>query len=149
MLLKTGEPAPDFVLNTHEGQPFRLSGLRGRKVLLWFYPEAETPGCTLEACSLRDQRGYYDDNDIAIAGVSFDEAERNAGFAARHGLGFPLLSDTDREVALAYGACSDRKARYADRISYLISEAGLIERVYAEVDPRDHAARVLIDVLGL
>ena len=149
MLLKPGEPAPGFTLNTHEGKPLRLSDLRGRKVLLWFYPEAETPGCTLEGCSLRDQRSYYDDNGIAIVGISFDDPERNAAFVARHQFGFPLLSDIDREAALAYGACTDRKARYADRISYLISEAGVIERVYAQVDPRDHAAQVIIDVLGL
>ncbi|MGA2410124.1 MAG: peroxiredoxin [Candidatus Binataceae bacterium] len=149
MLLQAGDPAPGFTLKTHEGKPLSLADLRGRKVLLWFYPEAETPGCTLEGCSLRDQRSYYDDNGVAIIGISFDDVERNAAFAARHQFGFPLLSDSDREVGLAYGACTDRKDRYAARISYLISEEGVVERVYPQVDPRDHAAQVIIDLLGL
>jgi len=148
-LLKPGDQAPDFTLSDHQGAPFTLSASRGRRVLIWFYPEAETPGCTLEGCSLRDQKGYYDESDIAIVGISFDDCERNAAFAAKYRFDFPLLSDPEREVGMAYGACGDRKARYAERISYLIDAEGVIERVYDKVDPRDHAAQVLIDALGL
>lgn len=148
-LLKPGDQAPDFTLMNHDGTPFTLSAMHGRRVLLWFYPEAETPGCTLEGCSLRDHTVYYAENDIAIVGISFDDCERNAAFAAKHQFAFPLLSDPERKVGIAYGACEARKARYADRISYLIDASGMIERVYDKVDPRDHAARVLIDALGL
>jgi peroxiredoxin Q/BCP len=148
-LLKPGDQAPDFTLQSHDGKPFTLGAMRGRRVLLWFYPEAETPGCALEGCSLHDQSSYYDENGIAIVGISFDDRERNAAFAAKYHFDFPLLSDTKRKVGIAYGACENPKARHAERISYLIDAAGLIERVYDKVDPRDHAARVLIDALGL
>jgi peroxiredoxin Q/BCP len=149
ILLKPGDQAPDFTLTSHDGTPFTLSAMHDRRVLLWFYPEAETPGCTLEGCSLRDQSSYYEENDIAIVGISFDDRERNAAFAAKYQFAFPLLSDPERKVGIAYGACEDRKALHADRISYLIDAAGVIERAYDKVDPRDHAARVLIDALGL
>jgi thioredoxin-dependent peroxiredoxin len=148
-LLKPGDLAPDFTLTSHDGRPFTLGMMRGRRILLWFYPEAETPGCTLEGCSLRDQSNYYEENSIAIVGISFDDRERNAAFAEKHRFPFPLLSDPERKVGIAYGACEDRKARHAERISYLIDAAGVIERVYDKVDPRDHAAQVLIDALGL
>jgi thioredoxin-dependent peroxiredoxin len=148
-LLKPGDQAPDFTLLSHDGRPFTLSAMHGHRVLLWFYPEAETPGCTLEGCSLRDQIGYYQENDIAIVGISFDDRERNAAFAAKYQFAFPLLSDPDRKVGIAYGACEDRRARHAERVSYLIDAVGVIERVYDKVDPRDHAARVLIDALRL
>ncbi|HEX4210693.1 MAG TPA: peroxiredoxin [Candidatus Binataceae bacterium] len=148
-LLKPGDQAPDFTLMKQDGTPFTLSAMRGRRVLLWFYPEAETPGCTLEGCSLRDQSNYYEESDIAIVGISFDEVERNAAFAAKNNFNFPLLSDCDREAGIAYGACDDRKSRHANRISYLIDAAGMIDRVYGQVDPRDHAAQVLVDALGL
>lgn len=148
-LLKPGDQAPDFTLLSHDGTPFTLSAMRGRCVLLWFYPEAETPGCTLEGCSLRDQSSYYEENYIAIVGISFDDRERNAAFAAKYHFAFPLLSDPERKVGIAYGACEDHKTRHAERISYLIDTTGVIELVYDQVDPRDHAARVLIDALGL
>jgi peroxiredoxin Q/BCP len=148
-LLKPGDQAPDFTLGTHDGRSFTLSSMRGRRLLLWFYPEADTPGCTLEGCSLRDQINYYAENDIAIAGISCDDQERNAAFASKYQFGFPLLSDIDHEVGIAYGACADRKSRQASRISYLIGADGRIERVYDQVDPRNHAAQVLIDALGL
>jgi thioredoxin-dependent peroxiredoxin len=147
-MLKAGDEAPDFTLTTHQGEPLRLSGLRGRKVLLWFYPQANTPGCTAEGCSLRDNYSYYEENGIAVLGVSFDPVEDNAAFAGKYAFPFTLLSDTDRAVALAYGACDSPKATYAERISYVIDEQGKILRVYAQVDPRVHAAEVLADLLS-
>jgi len=148
-VIKVGQPAPDFTLAAHDGGTLSLKNLRGAKVLLWFFVEANTPGCTLEGRGFRDHQSYFDENNIRVVAVSFDSIEDNAAFARRHEFGFPLLRDPDRTVALAYGACSDAKARYPDRVSFLIDEHGAIERVYAQVDPRDHPARVLADVLGI
>jgi thioredoxin-dependent peroxiredoxin len=147
-MLKAGDEAPDFTLTTHEGKALRLASLRGKKVLLWFYPQAATPGCTTEGCSLRDNYNYYEENGIAVLGVSFDPVEDNAAFARKFGFPFTLLCDTERKVGLAYGACGSPKASYAARISYVIDEQGRILRAYPQVDPRVHAAEVLADLLG-
>jgi peroxiredoxin Q/BCP len=147
MMPKVGEMAPDFSLTTHQGRELSLASLRGRKVLLWFFPEAETPGCTVEGRGFRDHQAYFDDRNIAVIGVSFDSVERNAAFAEKERFGFPLLCDEARTLGLAYGACDEPKARYARRISFLIDEQGRIERVYDAVDPRDHPAQVLADIV--
>ncbi|MGH7934191.1 MAG: peroxiredoxin [Candidatus Binataceae bacterium] len=144
-----GEPAPDFIATTHEGKSLSLSSLRGHKVLLWFFFAASTPGCTAEGCGFRDHRNYFEENDIVVLGASFDAIEDNAAFAQKHGFNFPLLCDTSRELALAYGACADSKARNPERISFLIDETGIIARVYDKVNPRDHPAQVLVDVMGV
>ena len=148
-MIKVGESAPDFTLSAKGGGSLSLKSLRGAKVLLWFFVEANTPGCTLEGRGFRDHQSYFDENNILVVGVSFDSMEDNAAFARRHEFGFPLLSDTNHAVAIAYGACSGSDARYPDRVSFLIDENGAIERVYDQVDPRDHPARVLADVLGV
>lgn len=148
-MVKAGEPAPNFTLAAHRGEPVSLKSLRGVKVLLWFFVEAGTPGCTLEGRGFRDHQSYFDENNIRVVGVSFDTPEANAAFADKHQFQFPLLSDTDHAVATAYGACSGAGARYPDRVSFLIDEHGMIEKVYDQVDPRDHPARVLAEVLGV
>jgi peroxiredoxin Q/BCP len=146
-MLKAGDAAPDFSLPSHSGEVISLSAMRGRKVLLWFYPAAGTPGCTVEGRGFRDDQSYFDENSIQVVGASFDEIEINRAFAEKNGFAFPLLSDCDRKVALAYGACVDSKAASPDRVSFLIDEHGLIARVYDRVDPRDHPASVLADIL--
>jgi thioredoxin-dependent peroxiredoxin len=147
--VRVGEPAPDFTLVARDGKPVTLKNFRGAKVLVWFFVEAGTPGCTLEGRGFRDHQSYYDENNIRVVGISFDTPEDNAAFAEKHQFGFPLLSDSDHLVAIAYGACSGTDARYPDRVSFLIDEHGMIEKVYDHVDPRDHPARVLADVLGV
>jgi peroxiredoxin Q/BCP len=147
-VIKVREQAPGFTLASHDGGSLSLTSLRGSKVLLWFFVEANTPGCTLEGRGFRDHQAYFDENNIRVVGVSFDSVEDNAAFARRYEFGFQLLSDADHAVALAYGACAV-DARYPDRVSFLIDERGMIERVYDRVDPRDHPARVLADVLGV
>jgi len=145
-LLKVGEPAPDFNLQTHQGKCLSLSALRGKKVLIWFYPKADTPGCTIEGRGFRDQYQDFIDRDITVLGASFDSVEDNAAFAQKFGYQFPLLCDTERKLGLAYGACDNAKAGYAERISYLIDEQGKIAKVYQQVNPRDHPAQVLADL---
>jgi thioredoxin-dependent peroxiredoxin len=149
LTIRAGEPAPDFSLVASDGKLVTLKSFRGAKVLLWFYVEAGTPGCTLEGRGFRDHQSYFDENNIRVVGVSFDTPEGNGAFAEKHQFGFPLLSDSDHAVAIAYGACSGADARYPARVSFLIDERGTIEKVYDQVDPRDHPARVLADVLGV
>jgi peroxiredoxin Q/BCP len=149
LTLRAGEPAPDFTLPASNGTPVTLKNFRGAKVLLWFYVEAGTPGCTLEGRGFRDHQSYFDENNIRVVGISFDLPESNATFTQKHQFRFPLLSDTNHAVAIAYGACSGADARYPDRVSFLIDEHGIIEKVYDQVDPRDHPARVLADILGV
>lgn len=148
-MLKAGDAAPDFTAQSHTGATLSLLNFRGKKVLLWFYPEADTPGCSLEGRGFRDHQEYFDDNSIRIVGVSFDDADRNAAFALKYDFKFPLLCDVDRKLGLAYGACSDARAQYAERVSFLIDESGKIARVYDSVDPRDHPARVLAEILDV
>jgi len=146
-MVKVGDIAPEFSLPAHDERMISLSGLRGRKVLLWFFPAAGTPGCTLEGRGFRDHQAYFDENNIQILGASFDSIEDNRAFAEKNGFAFPLLSDSDRRVAIAYGACSDPRAASAERMSFLIDEEGRIARVYDRVDPRDHPASVLADII--
>ncbi len=148
-MIEVGQPAPDFTLAAHDGGSLSLKSLRSAKVLLWFFVEANTPGCALEGRGFRDHQSYFDENNIRVVGISFDSPEDNAAFARKYEFGFPLLSDRDHAVAIAYGACARADARYPDRVSFLIDEYGAIERVYAQVDPRDHPARVLADILGV
>jgi thioredoxin-dependent peroxiredoxin len=148
-MLEVGQPAPDFTLVAHNGEKLSLASLRGAKVLLWFFVEANTPACALEGRGFRDHQSYFDENNIRVVGLSFDSPDDNASFASRYEFGFPLLSDSDHAVAIAYGACSGADARYPERMSFLIDERGTIERVYSQVDPRDHPAKVLADVLGI
>jgi thioredoxin-dependent peroxiredoxin len=148
-MLTIGEPAPDFTLRSHEDKQIALAKLRGRKVILWFYPEADTPGCTVEGRGFRDQLSDFEKHNIQILGISFNDVEQNAAFAEKNDFPFPLLCDTGRSVGMAFGACADNKARYASRVSFLIDEDGKIARIYDKVNPRDHPAQVLADVLGV
>ena len=129
-MIKVGEQAPDFTLAAHDGASLCLRDLRGAKVLLWFFVEANTPGCTLEGRGFRDHQSYFDENNIRVVGVSFDSPEDNASFARKHEFGFPLLSDGDHRVAIAYGACAggrrkvSRPREFPDRRAWY-NRAGL------------------------
>ena len=103
----------------------------------------------MEGRGFRDQISDFDKNNIQVLGISFNDVERNAEFADKNQFPFPLLCDTGRSVGMAYGACADDKARYASRISILIDEDGNVVRVYDKVNPRDHPAQVLADVIGV
>src|ERR1700751_693920 len=113
-MLKVGDIAPEFVQTTHLGESLSLSNLRGRKVLLWFFPEAGSPRCTTEAKSFQEHRHYFDENNVALLGGSFDTVEDNAAFARKLNLDFSLLWDPSRTLGLAFGACRDEKTRYPE-----------------------------------
>lgn len=142
-LLTVGAAAPAFSATTHTGETVSLGDYRGRKVLLWFYPKADTPGCTVEGCGLRDRSSDLEAAGIQVLGVSFDTVEENRAFAEKFSFNYPLLCDTDRSLGLAWGACADASAGYAHRISYLIDEDGKIAAAFEEVNPETHPAEVL------
>lgn len=146
-MLKAGDVAPEFAAKDHSGREVRLSDFRGETVVLWFYPEASTPGCTTEGCGFRDRFRQYVESGIQILGISTDSVEKNAAFAAEHRLPYRLLSDSDRSVCLAYGACSNANER-ARRVTYVIGPDGTIVQVYQDIDVATHAEAVVSALSG-
>lgn len=142
-LLSAGDVAPDFCVKSHTGEDVKLSDFRGKSVLLWFYPKADTPGCTKEGCSFRDKKAEFGNKGVEILGVSFDTVEENKAFAEKFDFNFPLLCDTEREIGIAYGACDDQQASNAKRISYLIAPDGTIKYSYGKVDAINHPQEAL------
>lgn len=146
MALSPGDKAPAFSLPDQQGNTVELSGFEGRKVLVYFYPKADTPGCTTQACGLRDILG--DIGDTAVVGISPDKPAKQASFDEKYGLGFPLLSDEDHAVAEAYGAWGE-KSMYGKtyhgiiRSAFLIDAEGKIERAWPKVSPKDTPALLL------
>ena len=147
-MVKQNDPAPDFTLLADDGETVTLSSFRGRKVVLYFYPKDDTPGCTKEACSFRDDYSLFLAKGAVVIGVSPDEGESHRKFRAKFGLPFYLLSDPTHEVAEAYGAWGE-KAIYGRatvgilRSTFVIDEQGQIARVYRKVHPGGHAQEVL------
>jgi thioredoxin-dependent peroxiredoxin len=146
--LKAGDKAPNFKAINQDGETIRLSDFSGQKVILYFYPKADTPGCTAEACNLRDN---YDDllnKGFKIIGASADDQAKQKKFAEKYNLPFPLIADTDKEVLKAYGAWGE-KSMYGKtyegvlRKTFVIDENGNIEKVFDKVKTKDHAAQIL------
>jgi peroxiredoxin Q/BCP len=145
-MLEPGVPAPDFAVPDHTGKTVRLSDYRGGRLVLWFYPRADTPGCTAEGCGFRDHFKAYAAEGVSIVGVSFDSIPDNAAFARKFAFDFPLLCDTERVLGLAYGAADDRSAQYAKRVSYLIDAEGRIQKTYPKVNAASHPDEILRDL---
>lgn len=141
--LHAGRPAPAFDVADESGARHQLEDYRGRWLLLWFYPRANTPGCTAQGCGLRDRFGEFEAAGVAVLGVSVDGPDANAAFRGQHDLPFPLLCDVDRAMAVAYGAAADAGARTARRIAVLIDGDGIVRRVFARVDPATFAGDAL------
>jgi thioredoxin-dependent peroxiredoxin len=147
-MLKEGDAAPDFEARDAEGNAVRLSDLRGRKVVLYFYPKDDTPGCTKEACSFRDSFAEFERLGIRVLGVSLDDEGSHRKFADKYKLPFALLADTDHAVADRYGVYGEkqfagRKYMGVDRKTFLIDERGRVVRVFDKVDVERHAGEVL------
>jgi peroxiredoxin Q/BCP len=142
-MLAVGSKAPAFTVQDHRGKDVRLSDFLGRRLVLWFYPKADTPGCTAEGCSYRDLSAEFDKKKAAILGVSFDAVSENAAFAEKFHFTYPLLCDTTRAIGMAYGACDAPADKSARRIAYVIGPDGTIEHAFPKVDARTHPAEVL------
>lgn len=144
--LAEGGVAPAFALRDQAGETVTLEGFRGRKVLVYFYPKADTPGCTKQSCALRDIAGRV--GDTAIVGISPDSPAKQAKFDHKYGLGFPLLADEDHTVSEAYGTWAEksmygRKYMGIVRSAFLIDEEGQIAKAWYKVKPEETAANLL------
>jgi len=147
-MLKPGDKAPDFKLNTEEGKEVALSDYRGKKVVLYFYPKASTPGCTIEACDFRDLRPKFQKQDVVVLGVSADSEKALVKFKANQKLNFPLLSDPDHKMIESYGVWRMKKFMGRSfkgivRSTFLIGEDGRIEQIWDGVKVKGHAAETL------
>lgn len=151
MTLKPGDTAPDFATVDTDGNPVALADFRGRKLVLYFYPMDDTPGCTKQACSLRDHNQEIRDKGAAILGVSTQDAESHQRFTAKHRLNFPLVADTDGAIGKAYGAIGSggmigaaiNLLGMANRITFIIDESGHIAHIIDKPDCARHAEEVL------
>jgi peroxiredoxin Q/BCP len=152
-MIEVGAVAPDFELAADSGEIVRLTDLRGKRVVLFFYPKDDTSGCTKEACGFRDSLPEFARLDAVIFGVSADGIVSHQRFRDKYDLNFPLLVDSDHAVAEAYGAWGSKKMYGRDyegirRSTFVIDPHGRIEKVYARVKPADHAEQVLEDLSG-
>ena len=138
-MLQPGADAPEFSVNDHNGNKINLKDFLGKKIVLWFYPKADTPGCTMEGQGFRDNFKNFQQKDIQIFGVSLDNENDNKAFAEKFSFPYPLLCDVDREVALSYQAVSSKEDQYAARISYVIGEDGKILESIENVDTKNHS----------
>jgi peroxiredoxin Q/BCP len=147
-MLKAGDSAPDFELQSDGGEKVRLSDLRGKKVVLYFYPKDNTPGCTTEACELRDRQPELHRRGAVVLGVSPDSIESHQKFKGKYSLPFALLSDPDHSVAEVYGAWGEKKMygkTYEGilRTTFIIDEDGNIEQVFEKVKPKGHGDQIV------
>ncbi len=147
-MIEAGIEAPDFTLSDQDGQPIRLSDLRGRPVVLYFYPKADTTGCTTQACGVRDHRTDYAAAGAVVLGVSPDPVARLKRFHAKHDLGFTLLADPDHAVAERYGVWAEksmygRKYWGNTRTTFVIDPDGIVGHVIPKASPKTHDAEVL------
>lgn len=142
--LKVGDKAPAFELKDQDGKTHTLEKYKGKYVVLYFYPKDDTPGCTAEACNLRDNYDALQKEDIIILGVSYDGKESHKEFSKKYDLPFPLLSDTTKAVSEAYNAKGFFSGLFfPKRITYLIGKEGKIEAIFDDVDTGNHSAQIL------
>lgn len=147
-MLKEGDIAPDFKAVNQNGKEIRLSDFRGQKIVLYFYPKDETPGCIKEACSFRDSFQAYEEKGIKILGISTDDELSHQKFISKYNLPFDLIADKDKSIVNAYGVYGEktlygRKYFGTNRTTFLIDENGRIVKIFRKVKPEGHAEEVL------
>ncbi len=146
--LEAGQPAPLFTATTHAGEVVDLAALRGRKEVVYFYPKDNTPGCTAQACNLRDNLGLLEEHGIVVIGISPDDDDSHERFTQRYDLTFPLVADPDREIIERYGVWGERK-NYGktfmglQRTTFLIDEDGVIQHVFKRPKTKAHAEEII------
>jgi len=155
-LLAPGDQAPDFSATAvggpfQQGSPVRLSDFKGKTVVLYFYPKDDTPGCTVQACALRDKYAHLIATGATVFGVSIDPPASHAAFIAKHALPFPLISDEKREIVNAYGVWIEKnlygkKSMGTERSTFVIGPNGRIKSIFRKVKPDEHADTVLEDL---
>lgn len=148
MALKVGDKAPDFIVNDQDGRPVKLSDLKGRKVVIYFYPKDMTPGCTAEACNLRDNYHAMAKQGFEVLGVSTDSEKSHRKFIEKEKLPFRLLSDSNRVIHDSYGTWVEksmygRKYMGTARVTFVINEKGIIDDIIEKVETKNHAAQIL------
>jgi peroxiredoxin Q/BCP len=148
MSLKVGDAAPDFAVNDQNSEPVKLSDLKGKKVVLYFYPKDNTPGCTAEACNLRDNYEALQKKGYVVLGVSKDSEKSHQKFIEKYDLPFSLLADTELDIHEKYGTWVEKsmygkKYMGTARSTFLIDEEGKIEEIIEKVKTKDHAAQIL------
>jgi len=150
-MLQVGDRAPEIALRTDSGEEFQLSALKGKRVVLYFYPRANTPGCTIEACEFRDDAQKFARKGAMVVGVSPDKQAAQAKFKDKFTLPFTLLADQDKAAAQAYGVWKEKnmygkKVMGVERSTFVIGPDGRIEKIYAKVKAAGHAAEVLAEL---
>jgi peroxiredoxin Q/BCP len=138
-----GQAAPPFKTKDHRGKSVQLAEWQKKRVVLWFYPKADTPGCTKEGCGFRDLHAQYKRRGILVFGVSYDTPEENAAFAKKFDFPFALLSDPERTIAAAYGALDPKSKKYPRRNTIVIGPDGKVEHILEGVDPKTHPKELL------
>ncbi|MGD2034705.1 MAG: thioredoxin-dependent thiol peroxidase [Bacteroidales bacterium] len=146
--LKKGDKAPDFKGRNQEGKDVGLSDLKGRKVILYFYPKDDTPGCTAEACNLNDHYSDLIGRGFEVIGVSPDNEKSHTRFISKYGLKFNLIADPDKTILKAYGAWGPKKMYGKEyegvlRTTYVMNEEGIIEHVFTKVDTKNHTQQII------
>ena len=151
--LEVGDRAPDFSLPDGDGNTINLADLRGKTVVLYFYPRDNTPGCTKEACGFRDRYADFEANNVVILGVSTDDAKKHTKFTQKYDLPFPLLCDTEAELSTAYGVYGLKKFMGKEfmginRTTFVIDPEGNLAKIYRKVKAEPHPAEVLADLVS-
>jgi peroxiredoxin Q/BCP len=141
-VVEEGRPAPDFELPSDTGEPIRLSSLRGKPVVLYFYPKDDTPGCTKQACGIRDAYDRFRERGAVVLGVSADTESSHQKFKAKYELPFTLVADPERTLGEAYGVAQEGKSSY-ERSTFVIDADGNVAKVMRRVNPETHADQVL------
>ncbi|MBU2938678.1 thioredoxin-dependent thiol peroxidase [Lacinutrix sp. C3R15] len=146
--LQVGDTVPNFTVNNQDGQAISLSDYKGKKLIVFFYPKASTPGCTAEACNLRDNYKVLQEQGYELLGVSADSEKRQTNFKNKYEFPFPLLADEEKEVINAFGVWGEKKfmGKVYDGIhrkTFIVDENGVVARVIDKVKTKDHAAQIL------